>query len=66
MDAAAPHPASPGAVVAAVLLPPLGIFLARGLGPEFWTGAVLTLVGWVPGVIFALLVLFRPGLFARG
>ncbi len=54
-----------GAVIAAILLPPLGIFLARGLGPEFWIGVVLTLLGWVPGLIFALVVLFRPGLLAR-
>jgi uncharacterized membrane protein YqaE (UPF0057 family) len=50
----------PGAIVAAVLLPPLGIFLARGLAPEFWIGVVLTLLGWLPGVIFALFVLLRP------
>lgn len=49
-----------GAIVAAVLLPPLGIFLARGLGPEFWIGTLLTLVGWLPGIAFALFVLFRP------
>ena len=52
---------SPGAIVAAILLPPLGIFIARGLGPEFWIGALLTLLGWVPGVLFALFVLLRPG-----
>jgi uncharacterized membrane protein YqaE (UPF0057 family) len=52
--------AGPGAIIAAILLPPLGIFLARGLGPEFWIGMVLTLLGWAPGVIFALFVLLRP------
>lgn len=49
----------PGAIVAAVLLPPLGIFIARGLTPEFWIGALLTLLGWLPGVAFALFVLLR-------
>ena len=49
-----------GAIVAAILLPPLGIFLARGLGPEFWIGCVLTLFGWLPGVIFALVAILRP------
>ena len=52
-------------VVAAILLPPLGIFLARGLGPEFWIGTVLTILFWVPGMIFALAVVLRPALFAR-
>lgn len=54
-----------GAIVAAVLLPPLGIFLARGFGTAFWIGAVLTLIGWVPGVVFALVAIFRPDILAR-
>jgi uncharacterized membrane protein YqaE (UPF0057 family) len=53
------------AVIAAILLPPLGIFLARGLGPEFWIGTVLTILFWVPGILFALAVVLRPTLFAR-
>ena len=53
------------AVIAAILLPPLGIFLARGLGPEFWIGTLLTILFWVPGIIFALIVVLRPTLFAR-
>ncbi|MBW8745395.1 MAG: YqaE/Pmp3 family membrane protein [Sphingomonas sp.] len=59
--------ARPGvaSVVAAILLPPLGIFLARGLGPEFWVGTLLTILFWVPGIIFALTVVLRPTLFAR-
>ena len=56
---------SPLAVIAAVLLPPLGVFLARGLGRWFWIDVVLTVIGWVPGVLFALVVLFKPELFAR-
>jgi uncharacterized membrane protein YqaE (UPF0057 family) len=54
-----------GAVFAAILLPPLGIFLARGLAPEFWIGTVLTILFWVPGIVFALAVVLRPDLFAR-
>lgn len=42
------------AIVAAVLLPPLGIFLDRGIGPTFWIGVVLTLIGFLPGLLFAL------------
>ena len=53
------------AVAAAILLPPLGIFLARGLGPEFWIGTLLTILFWVPGILFALAVVLRPALFAR-
>ena len=60
-----PSGVSPAAVVAAIVLPPLGIFLARGLGTPFWVGTLLTLIGWVPGIAFALVVLFRPGVMAR-
>jgi uncharacterized membrane protein YqaE (UPF0057 family) len=53
-----------GVIIAAILLPPLGIFLARGLGPQFWIGTLLTLIGWLPGVIFALVAILRPRLAA--
>lgn len=43
-------------IVAAILLPPLGVFLARGLVPVFWLSCLLTLLGWLPGVVFALYV----------
>ena len=43
-------------VVAAVLLPPLAVFLDRGIGTEFWISLVLTILAWVPGVLYALWV----------
>ena len=54
-----------GAVVAAVLLPPLGVYLARGFGVAFWVAAALTILFLVPGIAFALVALFRPSLLAR-
>ena len=57
MEAGSP---SIGAIVAAVLLPPLAVYLARGLGPAFWIGVLLTVFWWVPGVIYALFMLFTP------
>lgn len=56
---------SPLGVIAAILLPPLGVFLARGIGTPFWISVVLTLVGWLPGAIFALAVQINPRLLAR-
>lgn len=53
-------PLSPWALVAAVLLPPLGVFLSRGLTPAFWLTVILTLVGWLPGVLIALALLLAP------
>lgn len=54
------RPISPWAVVAAILLPPLGVFIARGLTPAFWVTVLLTIIGWVPGMVFALLLLLVP------
>jgi len=56
---------SAAVIVAAILLPPLGIFLARGLGAEFWIGVLLTILFWLPGIAFALAVVLRPSLLAR-
>ncbi|WP_116091152.1 YqaE/Pmp3 family membrane protein [Sphingomonas crusticola] len=56
---------SPAAVIAAILLPPLGIYLARGIEPAFWIGTVLTILFWVPGILFALAVVLRPDFLAR-
>lgn len=47
---------SVGALVAAFLLPPLGVYLVRGLGASFWISVLLTLIGWIPGVIHAAIV----------
>jgi len=45
-------------VILAILLPPLSAFLARGLGTEFWIDLLLTILFWIPGVIYALLLAF--------
>jgi uncharacterized membrane protein YqaE (UPF0057 family) len=51
---------NPFAIVAAILLPPLGVFLDRGITPAFWITVALTCLGFVPGVIFALFTILRP------
>ncbi|GGK78098.1 hypothetical protein GCM10011405_27360 [Rufibacter glacialis] len=43
-------------IVLAILLPPLAVFLHEGLGSRFWISILLTLLFFIPGVIFALLV----------
>lgn len=45
-------------VILAVLLPPLGVFLEVGLGKHFWLNVLLTLLGYVPGIVHALYVIF--------
>ena len=53
------------ALVLAVLLPPVGVWIARGIGFSFWISLVLTLIGWVPGVVFSLVAILRPDLVER-
>jgi uncharacterized membrane protein YqaE (UPF0057 family) len=48
-----------GRIVAAVLLPPLGVYLARGQGREFLISCGLTILGFLPGVVFALWTVVR-------
>ncbi len=49
-------------ILAAFLLPPLAVFLRQGLGTAFWVSVLVTLLFWVPGVIFALAVVLKPDL----
>tara|TARA_R100000455_G_C6253636_1_gene109876 strand:+ start:275 stop:541 length:267 start_codon:yes stop_codon:yes gene_type:complete len=44
-------------IILAILLPPLGVFLQVGLTLHFWLNILLTLLGWLPGVIHAIWVI---------
>lgn len=48
-----------GRIVAAVLLPPLGAYLARGAGRDFLITCGLTVLGFLPGVGYALWTVLR-------
>lgn len=50
---------SAGIVIAALFLPPLAVFLDRGIGRDFWIDFALTCLGYLPGVIFALFTILR-------
>ena len=41
-------------VLLSVLLPPLGVFLQEGIGAQFWLNVLLTLFGYVPGLVHAV------------
>ncbi len=43
-------------VIIAILLPPLAVFLVRGFGNEFWIDILLCLLLWLPGIIYAVIV----------
>ena len=46
-------------ILAALFLPPLAVFLAEGVSRNFWIAFGLTCLGYVPGVVFAFLILLR-------
>ena len=52
---------SPGQIVAAILLPPLGVYLARGGSREFAIACGLTVLGFLPGVGYALWTVLKGG-----
>ncbi|MEJ8756515.1 YqaE/Pmp3 family membrane protein [Pontibacter sp. H259] len=43
-------------IILAIFIPPLAVFLHDGIGTTFWISLILTLLFWIPGVIYALLV----------
>jgi uncharacterized membrane protein YqaE (UPF0057 family) len=43
-------------IILAILLPPLAVFLHDGIGTSFWISIILWLLGIIPGIIYALLV----------
>jgi uncharacterized membrane protein YqaE (UPF0057 family) len=45
-------------VILAILLPPLAVYLHQGeINSKFWISLLLTLIFWIPGVIYALIVI---------
>ncbi len=48
-------------ILLAILLPPLGVFLQVGIGLQFWVNILLTLLGYVPGIIHAVYIILTRG-----
>jgi len=44
-------------IIFSILLPPLGVFLQVGIGAQFWINILLTLLGYIPGVIHAIYII---------
>ncbi len=44
-------------VILAILLPPLAVYLHQGeINTKFWISLILSLIFWIPGVVYSLLV----------
>jgi uncharacterized membrane protein YqaE (UPF0057 family) len=46
-------------IILAVLLPPLGVFLQVGFGGHFWLNILLTILGYIPGIVHAVWIIAR-------
>lgn len=46
-------------ILFSILLPPLGVFLQVGIGKHFWLNIVLTILGYIPGVIHAVYIIAK-------
>jgi uncharacterized membrane protein YqaE (UPF0057 family) len=46
-------------IIFAILLPPLGVFLQVGIGKHFWLNLILTILGYIPGIVHAIWVIAK-------
>ncbi len=44
-------------IILSILLPPLGVFLQVGLGKHFWINVILTILGYIPGIVHAVYII---------
>lgn len=44
-------------ILLSILLPPVGVFLQVGIGLQFWINIVLTLLGYIPGIVHAVYII---------
>ncbi|CAD0044357.1 hypothetical protein D6C84_08110 [Aureobasidium pullulans] len=46
-------------IIIAIILPPLGVFLERGCGADLLINLLLTILGYIPGIIHALYIILK-------
>ena len=46
-------------IILVVILPPLGVFTQVGIGLQFWINILLTLLGYIPGVVHGIWIIAR-------
>jgi len=44
-------------ILLAIILPPAGVLLQVGLGWQFWINILLTLLGYIPGIVHAVYII---------
>jgi len=46
-------------IIISIILPPLGVFFQVGIGKHFWLNILLTLLGYIPGIVHAIWVIAK-------
>jgi uncharacterized membrane protein YqaE (UPF0057 family) len=46
-------------IIISIILPPLGVFMQVGIGKHFWLNILLTLCGYIPGIVHAIWVISK-------
>ena len=46
-------------VIIAIFIPPLAVFLDRGLDKDFWISLILTVLFFFPGLVYSLYVILK-------
>lgn len=46
-------------IILAIVLPPVGVFLEVGFSKHFFINILLTLLGYIPGIVHAVWVISR-------
>jgi uncharacterized membrane protein YqaE (UPF0057 family) len=46
-------------LILAILIPPVGVFLTVGIGGAFWLNILLTILGYIPGIVHAVWVIAK-------
>mgnify|MGYP001131688629 FL=1 len=46
-------------IIIVIILPPLGVFLQVGIGKHFWLNLILTLLGYIPGIVHGVWVIAK-------
>ena len=46
-------------IILSIIIPPLGVFLQVGIGKDFWINILLTLLGYIPGLVHAIYIIAK-------
>ncbi|CAO1597713.1 plasma membrane proteolipid Pmp3 [Xanthoria calcicola] len=46
-------------IILAIFLPPIGVLAERGIGSDFFINILLTILGYIPGIIHALYIILK-------